>query len=83
MSNSNQNIHTFLMFQGTAKEAMNYYTSVFDQSEIIHIMHYGRSQAGKEGTVMHATFSIKGQEFMCIDNSNGHDIPFSPPYPYL
>lgn len=73
-----QKITTFLMFSGQAEEAMNYYTSVFDDSEIIHIIHYGENQGGQAGSVLHATFSLKGQTFMCIDNSNGNDIPFTP-----
>ncbi|HEY2492218.1 MAG TPA: VOC family protein [Paenibacillus sp.] len=78
MGNSNQKINTFLMFSGTAEEAMHHYTSVFEPSEIVSIIHYGPNQGGKEGTVLHATFSLKGQLFMCIDNSNGNDIAFTP-----
>lgn len=66
------------MFPGTAEEAINHYISVFDDSEIIHMTHYGPNEAGQEGSVMHAAFSLKGQMFMCIDNSNGNDIPFTP-----
>jgi len=32
-----QKITTFLMFDGKAEEAMNYYVSVFDQAEIVSI----------------------------------------------
>lgn len=78
MGNANQKITTFLMFSGTAEEAMNHYISIFDDSEIIHIIRYGENQGGKVGSVLHATFSLKGQEFMCIDNSNGNDIAFTP-----
>lgn len=78
MENSNQNITTFLMFSGEAEAAMNHYTSIFDDSKIIRIIRYGENQGGTEGSVLHAIFSLKGQEFMCIDNSNGHDIAFTP-----
>ncbi|MGG2015188.1 VOC family protein [Bacillus sp. S10(2024)] len=78
MENSNQKITTFLMFPGTAEEAMNHYTSIFDQSEIISISRYGANEAGKEGTVLHAMFSLKGQVFMCIDNSNKDVHKFTP-----
>lgn len=78
MNNANQKITTFLMFSGTAEEAMNYYISIFDDSKIMNIIRYGENQGGKEGSVLHATFSLKGQEFMCIDNSNRNDIPFTP-----
>jgi predicted 3-demethylubiquinone-9 3-methyltransferase (glyoxalase superfamily) len=55
-----------------------FYTSLFDQSEIINITYYGANEAGKEGTVLHATFSLNGQEFMCIDSSVEHDFTFTP-----
>src|SRR5690606_3494749 len=58
----------FLMFQdGNAEEAMNYYTSLLEDSEITSIVRYGADvPGGDEGTVMQATFVLKGQEFMCI-----------------
>jgi predicted 3-demethylubiquinone-9 3-methyltransferase (glyoxalase superfamily) len=71
-------ITTFLMFDGKAEEAMNLYTSLFDKSEIISISRYGAHEAGAEGTVLHATFSLNGQEFMCMDSSVKHDFTFTP-----
>ncbi|MED4452817.1 VOC family protein [Metabacillus fastidiosus] len=73
-----QKITTFLMFPGTAEEAMNYYTSIFNQSEIIHITYHEENKDKQTGSILHAVFSLKGQTFMCIDNSNGNDIPFTP-----
>ncbi len=32
-----QKVTTFLMFDGRAEEAMNFYLSLFDQSEIVSI----------------------------------------------
>lgn len=78
MRKPKQTITTFLMFSGNAEEAMNLYVSLFDQSEIINITRYGANEAGKEGTVLHATFSLKGQEFMCIDSSIEHEFTFTP-----
>jgi predicted 3-demethylubiquinone-9 3-methyltransferase (glyoxalase superfamily) len=71
-------ITTFLMFEGKAEEAINLYTTVFDNSEIISISRYGANEAGAEGTVMHATFSLNGQEFMCIDSHVKHNFTFTP-----
>lgn len=71
-------ITTFLMFDGKAEEAMSLYTSVFDNSEIISIARYGANEAGAEGTVLQAVFSINGQEFMCMDSSIKHDFTFTP-----
>ena len=54
----------FLMFQGNAEEAMNFYTSVIEDSEIISLTRYGANGPGEEGSVMQAAFSLKGQSFM-------------------
>lgn len=75
---SRQKITPFLMFEGRAEEAMNYYISLFDRSEIISIQRYGANEAGAEGTVMHATFSLNGQVFMCIDSYVRHNFTFTP-----
>lgn len=69
----------FLMFQdGEAEEAMNYYISIIEDSEIISIVRYGANESGDEGTVMQAIFSLKGQEFMCIDSNLKHQFSFTP-----
>ena len=78
MSNANQKITTFLMFEGKAEEAMNFYTSLFDRSEIVNISRYDENGPGKEGSVIHATFTLNGQEFMCIDSYVKHAFTFTP-----
>lgn len=71
----------FLMFQGgIAEEAMNYYTSLVEDSEIKSITRYGADGPGTEGTVMQAVFSLKGQEFMCIDSDIDHGFTFTPSF---
>jgi predicted 3-demethylubiquinone-9 3-methyltransferase (glyoxalase superfamily) len=66
------------MFEGQAEGAMNFYTTLFDDSEILSITRYGPNEAGAEGSVMHATFALNGQEFMCIDSSIKHEFTFTP-----
>jgi predicted 3-demethylubiquinone-9 3-methyltransferase (glyoxalase superfamily) len=78
MEHVKQKITTFLMFDGKAEEAMNYYVSVFDQAEILSIQRYGANEADAGGTVLHATFSLHGQVFMCIDSNVKHDFTFTP-----
>ena len=73
-----QKITTFLMFEGRAEEAITYYTSLFDDAEVIHITRYGADGPGKEDTVQRATFSLAGQRFMCIDSYVRHDFTFTP-----
>ncbi|MED1421606.1 VOC family protein [Bacillus smithii] len=67
----NQKITTCFMFNGKAEEAMNFYTSVFNPSEINSVFHH------EDGSVLHATFTLKGQTFMAIDN-NKQEHPFTP-----
>jgi predicted 3-demethylubiquinone-9 3-methyltransferase (glyoxalase superfamily) len=73
----NDKITTFLMFEGQAEEAMTFYTSLFDDSEIVSITKYGPDGPGAEGTVQHAVFTLKGQRYMAID-SFGHNFTFTP-----
>ena len=73
-----QKVTTFLMFDGKAEEAMNYYISVFEQAEIVSIQRYRANEAGAEGTVAHAIFSFYGQMFMCMDSNVKHDFTFTP-----
>lgn len=68
------------MFQGNAEEAMNYYTSLIEDSEITYISRYGANGPGEEGSVLQATFSLKGQEFMCIDSNIQHEFTFTPSF---
>ena len=78
VDHSKQKITTFLMFDGKAEEAMNYYISVFDQAEIVSIQRYGPNEPGAEGTIAHAIFSLYGQVFMCMDSNVKHAFTFTP-----
>ena len=71
-------ITTFLMFTGKAEEAMNYYVSLFTDSRIDRVSHYGENDDGPAGTVRHAVFSLRGQRFMCIDSPIEHGFTFTP-----
>jgi predicted 3-demethylubiquinone-9 3-methyltransferase (glyoxalase superfamily) len=77
MEHSKQKITTFLMFDGKAEEATNYYLSVFEQAEILSIHRYEANEAGVEGSIAHATFSLYGQVFMCMDSHVKHDFTFT------
>jgi predicted 3-demethylubiquinone-9 3-methyltransferase (glyoxalase superfamily) len=76
-----EKVTPFLMFQDSnAEEAMNFYTSIIEDSQITNIVRYGANEAGPEGTVMQATFTLKGQEFMCIDSHVKHQFSFTPSF---
>jgi predicted 3-demethylubiquinone-9 3-methyltransferase (glyoxalase superfamily) len=67
-------ITPFLMFEGRAKEALDFYTSVFPQSEIVAVT-YSDAERTK---IQHAVFSLEGQRMMCIDSPAVHDFTFTP-----
>lgn len=73
-----QKITTFLMFEGNAEEAMTFYLSLFEDVEIISITRHGADGPGAEGSVQHASFSLAGQRFMCIDSPAKHEFTFTP-----
>lgn len=75
-----EKVTPFLMFEGSAEEAMNFYTSLIEESKITSIARYGAEGPGKEGSVIMATFTLKGQEFMCIDSYVQHEFTFTPSY---
>jgi len=73
-----QKLNTFLMFEGQAEAAMNFYISLFEKSGILSLARYGPNEDGKEGTVVHATFALDGQVFMCMDSYIKHEFTFTP-----
>ncbi|MGW3205678.1 VOC family protein [Streptomyces sp. NPDC001135] len=75
---TSQKITTFLMFEGDAEAAMTFYVSLFDDAEVVSVTRYGAEGEGEEGSVQHATFSLAGQRFMCIDSPVKHGFTFTP-----
>lgn len=60
-----------LWFDDNAEEAVKFYTSIFKNSEITGVTHYGQagSEAGgrPKGTVMTVAFRLDGQEFLALN----------------
>jgi predicted 3-demethylubiquinone-9 3-methyltransferase (glyoxalase superfamily) len=71
-------ITTFLMFDGVAEEAMNFYVSLFGGSGIQRVERYGPGEPGAEGAVKTATFTLVGREFTCFNSPAKHDFSFTP-----
>ncbi|HEY5413011.1 MAG TPA: VOC family protein [Caulobacteraceae bacterium] len=54
-------IRPFLMFQGDAAAAIEFYQSVFDGAEVLQLERYATGPPGPEGGVRRAELVIAGQ----------------------
>jgi predicted 3-demethylubiquinone-9 3-methyltransferase (glyoxalase superfamily) len=84
-----EKLTTFLAFKADAEEAMTFYTSLFDNSEVLSTIRARVDEPGwAEGTLQHAAFTLAGNPFMCInmpppgarghDHAPWHEYEFSP-----
>lgn len=62
---------------GKAEQAVQFYTSVFNNSSVRGILKYTASDPDVEGTVKHAQFSLGNQVFMAMDSSLAHQFSFN------
>ena len=56
-----------LWFDMQAEEAATFYTSLFKNSKILQVTHYGPAGPGPNGSVMTVRFVLDGQEFMGLN----------------
>ncbi len=64
-----------LWFDAGAEQAAGFYTSVFNNSRIVNVMHYTEAGPGPAGTVMTVEFELDGQRFVGING--GPEFTFS------
>lgn len=69
----------FVNEEGQAGQAIRLYTSLFEDSGITGITHYGPEEGQPKGSVMHAQFRLNNNEvFMAMDSSPKHgDFTFN------
>ncbi|WP_447980112.1 VOC family protein [Candidatus Nitrospira bockiana] len=60
-------ITPFLWFDNQAEEAARFYVSVFKNSRIVTMTHYGEAGPGPKGTVMTVVFQLEGQDFIALN----------------
>jgi len=65
-----QSITPFLWFDNQAEDAMNFYTAIFKDSQIVSTI------PGPDGKLMGGTFILNGQEFMVLNG--GPMFSFTP-----
>ena len=63
-----------LWFDTEAEEAAQFYTSVFPNSRIVRVTHYGSAGPRPEGMVMEVEFELDGRAVLAL---NGGPIPFT------
>jgi predicted 3-demethylubiquinone-9 3-methyltransferase (glyoxalase superfamily) len=80
---SEPKIRPFLMFEGKAEEAMNFYVSLFPGAEVLGIIRYGPSGPGIEGLVMSASFRIGNQTVLCTDSLVKHEFSFTAAFSFF
>lgn len=70
-----QKIVPNLWFDTEAEEAANFYTSIFKNSEVLDVTHYGEAGPREAGLVMTVTFKIHGMEVTALNG--GPDFKFN------
>lgn len=62
---------------GKAEEAINFYASLFKNSEVKMISRYEKDEPDVEGYIKHAQFILNGQSFAAMDSSGPHAFTFN------
>ncbi|MEU8263819.1 VOC family protein [Micromonospora sp. NPDC048999] len=73
MTDRDTTLTPFLMFEGAATEAMNFYVSLFDDGEILSVTRHA-----DDSGVQLAEFRVAGQRLMCSDSAVHHNFSFTP-----
>jgi len=70
-----QNVVTCLGFNNNGEEAINFYTSIIKNSKILTISRNSEAGPGPKGSMLAATFTLDGQEYMALNG--GPQFTFS------
>jgi len=63
---------------GKAEEAMGFYGSIFPEGKVGEIARYPAGmEPDKEGSVMHGSVTLDGQEFFAMDSARQHNFAFN------
>lgn len=74
-----RSIRPFLMFQKKdAEAAMRFYVSLFPGGKVIELDHFGKNEAGAEGSIKKAAFSVADQTIRVFDSPVKHAFTFTP-----
>lgn len=56
-----------LWFDFNAEEAVNFYTSIFNNSRVVNRSYYGDNAPVPKGSLLTATFELEGQQLMALN----------------
>jgi predicted 3-demethylubiquinone-9 3-methyltransferase (glyoxalase superfamily) len=70
-------VQPFLLFEGKTEEAMNFYVSLFPGAQVLDLVRYGPNEAGVEGSVKIARFSLGSQIILSTDSTVKHAFSFT------
>jgi predicted 3-demethylubiquinone-9 3-methyltransferase (glyoxalase superfamily) len=76
-----QKVTPWLWFDTEGEEAAKFYTSVFPNSTIVDIAHYGSAGPRPEGMVLTVSFELDGQEFVALNG--GPEFKFNEAISFL
>jgi predicted 3-demethylubiquinone-9 3-methyltransferase (glyoxalase superfamily) len=62
-----RNIVTCLWFDTEGEDAANFYVSLFKNSRILSVTHYGEAGPRPAGMVMTVSFELDGREFLALN----------------
>ena len=71
-------ISPFLMFEGNAEAAMNFYQSLFPGSFVESIERWSEGDQGKSGSIKSAELSLAGLLIRFFDSPINHAFNFTP-----
>jgi predicted 3-demethylubiquinone-9 3-methyltransferase (glyoxalase superfamily) len=71
-----QKISPYLWFDQNAEEAVELYTSLFEDSRVLEIARWGEGSPGPTGKVMNITFELAGQRYYALNG--GPEFKFTP-----
>lgn len=75
-----RSVHPFLMFQGEAQAALDFYASVFAEARIDEVEHWRSGEQGPEGAFKRALLTVADQAIICFDSPVKHAFTFTPSF---
>src|SRR5260370_13499146 len=69
-----QSVRPCLTFKSGAEEAVNFYVSLFPNSKVLSLLRAEANGPLPEGSVLHASFQLDGQEDTAFDRGPGFTV---------